>query len=156
MEAKSYSKNLKISPKKLRFLLPEIKKMSPSDALVSLLYMPQKPAKIFYKTISSAIANAKNVLKVDEKLLKFKHLSVEQGNKIKRFRAGGRGTAKPILRRFAHIKIVLETEEPKTPEVPKSSAQSLQEGKQVTKKSETRSLKSGAKIEVKNKKIKKV
>lgn len=113
MEIKTYSKNLRISPKKLRFLLPEIKRLTPVDALVHLLYTPNRSAKIFYNSVKSAVTNAKNVLKVDEKILRFKHLSVEEGQKLKRFRAGGRGTAKPILRRFAHINIILEAEEPK-------------------------------------------
>ncbi|OGK09875.1 hypothetical protein A2767_01635 [Candidatus Roizmanbacteria bacterium RIFCSPHIGHO2_01_FULL_35_10] len=112
MESKSYSRNLRISPKKLRFLLPEIKRLSPSDALVRLLYTPNRPAKIFYKSIKSALTNAVNLLKTDEKHLKFKHLSVDEGHKLKRFRAGGRGTAKPILKRFAHINIILEAVEP--------------------------------------------
>ena len=59
------------------------------------------------KAIQSAITNAKTVLKVDESALSFKTLTVEQGNKMKRYKAGGRGTAKPFVRQFAHIKVVL-------------------------------------------------
>lgn len=110
MESKTYSKNLKITPKKLRFILPEIKKLKPVDALDYLMYTRKKSAGIFYKVIKSAVANAKNVLKVEEKALKFKFISVEQGQKLKRFRAGGRGVTKPILRRFAHVKIILEVD----------------------------------------------
>lgn len=113
MESKTYIKNLKISPKKLRFLLPEIKKLKPVDSLDYLIYTPKKSADIFYKAIKSALNNAKNVLKVDEIALRFKHLIVEEGRKLKRFRPGGRGTAKPILKRFSHIKIILETEQAK-------------------------------------------
>jgi len=112
MESITYSKNLKISPKKLRFLLPEIKKLKPVDVLDYLMYTPRKSAAIFYKVMKSALTDAKNFLKVDEKMLRFKHLSVEEGQKLKRFRPGGRGTTKPILRRFAHVKIILEAETP--------------------------------------------
>src|SRR3990167_4457615 len=103
MESITYSKNLKISPKKLRFLLPEIKKLKPVDVLDYLMYTPRKSAAIFYKVMKSALTDAKNFLKVDEKMLRFKHLSVEEGQKLKRFRPGGRGTTKPILRRFGHL-----------------------------------------------------
>ncbi len=113
MESKTYNKNLKIAPKKLRFLLPEIKKLKPVDALDYLKYTPRKSAGIFYKVIKSALNNAKNVLKVEETTLKFKFISVGQGQKLKRFRHGGRGAVKPILRRFSHIKITLEAEKPK-------------------------------------------
>ena len=111
MESITYSKNLKISPKKLRFLLPEIKKLKPAETLDYLMYTPKRSAEIFYNVLKSALSNAKNVLKVDEKILRFKHLSVEDGNRLKRFKAGGRGTAKPILRRFSHIKIILEAKD---------------------------------------------
>src|SRR3989344_780055 len=112
MEAVSFFRNLKISPKKLRFFLPEIKKKSPAEALDYLLYLPNKAAKVFYKVIKSALSNAKNQLKVDVKSIEFKHLSVEQGQRLKRFKAGSRGTAMPILRRFAHVKVILESQEP--------------------------------------------
>ncbi len=112
MESGAYIKNLRISPKKLRFMLAEIKKLSPVEAMDKLNYMSNHPAKIFFNSIKSAVTNAKNVLKVDEKTLKFKYLTVEEGRRLKRFRAGGRGTAKPILKRFAHIKIVLMADEP--------------------------------------------
>ena len=109
MEARAYIKNLKISPKKLRFLLPEIKKMSPNDALDVLFYSPEKSARILYKVIKSAVTNAKSIPGTDEKRLAFKLLTVEGARKLKRFRAGGRGMAKSIMRRFSHIKVILET-----------------------------------------------
>lgn len=108
MEATAYFKNLHISPKKLRFILPEIKKMTPAQSLDHLYYSPRKGARIFYKAVKSAIDNAKYTLKVSEDLLKFKVFTVEQGNVLKRFRPGGRGTAKPYKKRFSHVKIVLE------------------------------------------------
>lgn len=117
MEAKTYIKNLKISPKKLRFLLPEIKKLKPVEAMDYLLYTQKRSAKVLAKVIKSAVSNAKNVLQADEKSLAFKLFTVEQGQRLKRFRAGGRGTVKPILRRFSHVKIILEAEEPKTEKI---------------------------------------
>lgn len=112
MESKATFKNIKISPKKLRMLLPEIKRVSPEQALDYLYNTPKKGAKLLYKAIKSAISNAKTTLKVDGRLLKFKVLSVDQGQSLKRFRPGGRGTAKPIKRRFSHITVVLIAEEP--------------------------------------------
>lgn len=107
MESQTYIKNAKISPKKLRFLLPAIKKLKPVLALDYLFYTRKKAAKIFYKSIASAISNAKSILKVDPELLEFKLLTIEEGQKLKRFKPGGRGGVKPIKRRFSHIKIIL-------------------------------------------------
>jgi len=113
MEATAYFKNLHISAKKLRFILPEIKKMSPSESLIRLFYSPKKGARVFYKAIKSAIDNAKYTLKVSDDLLEFKLFTVEQGNALKRFRPGGRGTAKPYKKKYSHIKIVLTVKQAK-------------------------------------------
>lgn len=107
MEAQAYIKNVKISPKKLRFLVPAVKRLKPFEALHKLKYANQKAAKFLYKAIDSALHNAKNTLKAEENLLQFKTLAIEEGLKLKRFRAGGRGMAKPYVRRYAHIKVVL-------------------------------------------------
>ncbi len=107
MESKTYLKNIHISPKKLRFFLPVIKKMNPASSLDYLYYSPQRSAKVLYQALKSAITNAKNVLKVDEDLLEWKLFTIEEGQKLKRYKPGGRGTAKPYKVRFSHIKIVL-------------------------------------------------
>ncbi|PIS15762.1 50S ribosomal protein L22 [Candidatus Roizmanbacteria bacterium CG09_land_8_20_14_0_10_41_9] len=112
MESKTYLKNERISPKKVRFLVPSIKKMKPTQALDYLFYSPHHSAKILYKAIHSALSNAKQSFKVSEDLIKFKSLSIEEGQKMKRYKPGGRGTPKPIVRRFAHIRIILEAERP--------------------------------------------
>jgi len=44
-------------------------------------------------------------------VLKFKLLTIEKGRTLKRHHAGSKGMAKPILKRFAHIKIILESEQ---------------------------------------------
>jgi large subunit ribosomal protein L22 len=108
MESRTYLKNIRVSPKKLRFLLPGIVEKKPIEALDYLFYIQSKSARILHKAIKSAIANAKHTLKADEDLLKFKLFTIEQGSKIKRYRAGGRGTAKPIIRKLSHIKIYIE------------------------------------------------
>jgi large subunit ribosomal protein L22 len=108
METKAYFINLPVSPKKARFYLPAIKKLRPVKSLEYLMYESTDAAAILYKAIKSAISSAKQILKVDENLLDFKLLSVEQGQKLKRYRPGSRGNAKPINRRMSHIKIIIE------------------------------------------------
>ncbi len=117
MESVTYLKNIKIAPKKLRLMIPQIKRLRPVQALSILLYTPKKPAKILYKAVHSALSNAKQTLKVSEDLLQFKVLSIDEGQKLKRFNPGSRGTAKPYTKKFSHIKIVLwlSQEEKKQP-----------------------------------------
>ena len=108
MESKAYFINLPVSPKKIRFYLPAIKKLKPTDSLDYLFYERTDAASILYKAIKSAIANARQLLKVEDNLLNFKLLTVEQGQKLKRFRPGSRGNANPINRRMSHVKIILK------------------------------------------------
>ena len=114
MEVKAYIKNLKISPKKLRFLVDEIKKNLPVEAMNKLYYSPKRSAKILWKAIKSAVDNAQKNYGIKEDQLKFKLFIIEEGPRLKRFRPGGRGTIKPYRRRTSHIKIVLEKIESKT------------------------------------------
>jgi ribosomal protein L22 len=108
MESKAYFINLPVSPKKVRFYLPAIKKLKPIDSLDYLFYERTDAAGILHKAIKSAISSARQLLKVEDNLLNFKLLTVEQGQKLKRFRPGSRGNARPINRRMSHIKIILE------------------------------------------------
>ena len=117
MESTTYLKNLKIPPKKIRFYLKEIKKMKPSESLKFLFYGQQRGTKILYKAIESAIANATRTLKTDASLLNFKVLTIEEGLVAKRYKPGARGNVRPIKKRMSHIKIVLEGEVEKKPEV---------------------------------------
>ncbi|GIW64100.1 MAG: hypothetical protein KatS3mg092_0033 [Patescibacteria group bacterium] len=136
MESKTYIKNVIISPKKLRFYLKDIKKLTPVEALERLFYGQQKATKILYQAIKSAINNAKQTLKIDENLLKFKVLTVEEGLRLKRYRAGSRGTAKPILKRRSHIKIILEGQQ-----IPAKKVETKVEERNLDKKNEVKNLK---------------
>ncbi len=111
MESLTYFKNVKISPRKLRFLLPSIKKAGPILAMEKLYYSNDKAGRFYYKALKSAITNARQTLKAADDLLQFKLLAVEEGNKLKRFHPGGRGTAKPYTKRFSHLKIIIVSRE---------------------------------------------
>ena len=111
-EFKVYIKNVKIAPKKLRFLLKDMKKQSPVQAVHTLMYTQKKGATFLRKAISSALSNAKNTMNIDEGLLQFKSVSVEEGLRLKRFRAGSKGMAKPYKHKYSHIKMVLTTGDP--------------------------------------------
>ncbi len=136
MESTTYIKNLKIPPKKIRFYLQEIKKMTPSESLKFLFYGGQRGTKILYKAIESAVANATRTLKTDASLLNFKVLTIEEGLVMKRFKPGARGNVRPIKKRMSHVKIVLEAKEVKKPEV-----KVKEEKKEETKKLEVLSKK---------------
>lgn len=112
MNNQTIIKDVHVSPKKIRFLMDFVKKLKPVDAIDHLAYMSQHSARILKTAIQAAISSSVSALKTTPDMLKFRVLIIDQGHVLKRFRAGGRGTAKPIKRRMAHIKIVLEVDQP--------------------------------------------
>lgn len=145
MEASAYIKNINSSPKKLRLLIHSVKNLLPVEAIEVLRYTPKKSAKNLSKAIASALSNARQTLKVPDYMVQFKTLLVEEGIKLKRYNPGSRGTAKPYIKRYSHLKIVL-----KAKELP-------QEVKSVVNETKTKSVKQVEK-EVKtteNKEVKK-
>lgn len=150
MESLTYLKNVKMSPKKLRFLLAQIKQHSPVDSLDYLKYTPQKAGKVFYQAIHSAISNAKSALKVGDDMLKFKLLTIEEGQALKRYLPNARGTVRPFKHRFSHIKIILTAAEPIVPSAKKEVTQAEASEKKVEKKAEEISKEKNIKAKVKS------
>lgn len=111
MESLTYFKNLRITPRKYRAVLAEVKGLKPTQTVQKLGTMNKKAAMSLRKVVMSAIANGRQTLKVGEDMLKFKLFTVEEGTRLKRFRPGSRGMAKAFYRRAAHIKIILESDE---------------------------------------------
>jgi len=107
MEAKASVTDVHTTPKKLRILLTDVKKMSPVKAMDHLLYSPKKSANILYKVIKSAVDNAEATLQIDAHLLEFKLLKVDQGHALRRYNPGSRGNAKPYRKQFSHIQVVV-------------------------------------------------
>ena len=119
MESRSYFKNQKSTPDKFRIITAQIKGLNPVQATKKLETMNKKAAGLLNKMVKSAIVNAKQTLKVDESMLEFKLLTIEEGQKLKRFRPTSRGMAKAFLRRMSHVKIILtprKVEENEKPE----------------------------------------
>jgi|GEM_PF-1483091 len=112
MQSQATFQNVHITPKKLRFLLDDVKSMTPVQAMEHLLYSPRKSARMFYKAIKSVVDSAVSLYKVPATALKFSKLTVDEGNVLKRFRPGGRGTAKPYKKRYAHITVGVEADVP--------------------------------------------
>jgi large subunit ribosomal protein L22 len=105
--AKYFNKNLMISPRKLRLLADNIKKMSPSEALARLKFTNTKAARVMIKALQNVIADAKNNFNLDEKTLKFDLLKVDEGLKIKRMdKAHGSRFARGLIQK-RHSRLVI-------------------------------------------------
>ena len=113
MEVTAIAKNVRISPKKVRLVVDQIKNRKPQDAVKILDFVNKRPAAAIKKVIMSAIANAKNNYALDEGSLVFKQISANKGLTFKRYRPVSRGRVHHILKRASHLTVVLEGEEKK-------------------------------------------
>ncbi len=112
MEAISTQRYVLTSPKKVREVVPLIIKLSPREAYEKLPFSGKKAGEVLRKVIGTVLANAKQKgMKEDE--LFFKEIQVVDGPRLKRFRAGARGMAKPYKKRMSHIRVVLTIKEVK-------------------------------------------
>ena len=109
-EVKAVLKFVRISPQKVRKLVYSIKGKPAEAAIDMLKFMPQKGAAIVEKVVRSAVANAEQNHNMDIDSLIVKNVVADQGPTLKRFRARARGRGTRILKRTAHITVVLSEE----------------------------------------------
>lgn len=108
MESLAITKYIRKSPDKIRYIANEVRGLVVSDAVSRLEHMPNDGAFWIRKTILSASANAtvKNP-DVNTDSLTVKTICVDQGPSFKRIRPRARGRADRIIKRSAHIRVVL-------------------------------------------------
>ena len=107
MEVKAVSKYVRISPQKVRILVGAVKGRPVEDGLNMLKFMPQKAAYIVEKIIRSAVANADQHSNIDVDSLVIRNIIADQGPTLKRFKARARGRGTRILKKTAHITVIL-------------------------------------------------
>ncbi len=107
MQVKAVAKYVRICPTKVRKVAEAVKGRPVEDALSLLRCMPQRSAGTIEKVIRSAVANADQKPDIDVDSLSISNIIVTQGPSLKRFRARAMGRATRILKRTAHITVVL-------------------------------------------------
>jgi large subunit ribosomal protein L22 len=111
MEVKATTKYLPISSQKLKLVCDQVRGMDAEEALVVLEYMPHKGADFVYKTVNSALANARNNFDLDTSGLMISQIWAGEGPRLKRYKAGARGRYKPRVRRQSHLWVTLAQRE---------------------------------------------
>ncbi len=111
MEVKATTKYLPISSQKLALVCDQVRGMDAEEALVVLEYMPQKGSEFVYKTVASALANARNNFDLDTSDMLISEIWSGEGPSLKRFKAGARGRYKPRVKRQSHLWVVLAERE---------------------------------------------
>lgn len=110
MEVRAVAKYVRMSPQKVRMLIGAIKGEPVEEALDKLKFMPQKAAGILEKLVRSAVANAEQKENMDVDRLVIRNVYADQGPTMKRWRPRARGRATRILKRSAHITVILAEE----------------------------------------------
>lgn len=113
MDVKAKARFVRISPRKVRKVVPLIKGKDALSALNILKFLPQKGAKILEKVVKSAIANAEHNHNLDKASLKIKNVLVDQGPSLKRYLPRAMGRATPIKKRMSHITVIVNEIEKK-------------------------------------------
>ena len=133
MQITAKAKFVKISPKKVKPLLKEIRNKSTNEVLDALKYSPHKAGQLVRKLIASAVANAYNNYNLDKDNLKIKSIVADDGPTYKRRWLRSRGSADLILKRTTNLQVVLEEVLPQVKTKTKAKAPAAKKEDDATK-----------------------
>jgi len=108
MEARAVTRFVRLSPRKVRLVVDQIRGKGVEEALNILKFVPKRSAAIVAKTLRSAVANAEATQSVDVDHLYVKRVTVEEGGMWKRFMPRAMGRATRIRKRLSHISVVVD------------------------------------------------
>lgn len=108
--AKYVNKNIQLSPRKLRLLVNDIRKLSPAEALNRVKFVNTKAARILTQALKNIIADAKNNFNLDTNSLKFDTIKADEALKIKRMDKshGSRFARGLIQKRHSRLVIIVK------------------------------------------------
>lgn len=110
-DIRAYLPNADISAQKARLVVDMVRGQPVNEAVNTLRFTTKKAARIVGKLLNSAIANAEENFGVSRDDLVIFRIAADEGPTRKWRRFGARGRFKPMLRRSAHITIVLRERE---------------------------------------------
>jgi len=105
LETKAVEKYIRMSPRKIRYVVDMIKSKPIEDAIDILSLTPRKAAAVIKKAIQSAISNATENHKMKEEDLFISRILVNEGPTLRRFRPRARGRATRIRKRTSHLSV---------------------------------------------------
>ena len=107
METRAVAKFVRISPRKIRLVMDQVRGKQVGEALNMLSFAPQRGAGILKKLVNSAIANAEQNTGVDVDSLYIMRVYADEGPTLKRWRPRAQGRATSIRKRTSHLTVVL-------------------------------------------------
>ncbi|MDO7975643.1 50S ribosomal protein L22 [Oceanotoga sp. DSM 15011] len=97
-----------MSPSKGRSVANGIRGKSVSEALQILMFSPKKAARLTYKVLMSAVANAENNFGLKAENLYVSEVMINEGPRMKRLWARARGRADILQKRMCHITVAVK------------------------------------------------
>ena len=107
----TYSKTLRIQPRKARLVLNLIRGKDVEEAAAICKFTPNKGGYLVGKVLKSAVSNAVNNNDLDESKLYVKACWADEGITMKRYMPRAKGSASPINKRTSHITVVVAEKE---------------------------------------------
>ena len=116
MTARAIARYVRMSPRKVRLVVDQIRGTSVNDAYAILQFSKKAAAEPVGKTLKSAVANALYKAQEDGQALDLddlvvKSVFVDEGPTLRRFRAAAMGRAAPIRKRTSHITVVVDAKD---------------------------------------------
>lgn len=103
LEAKAFSRYVRISPLKVRRILDQIRGLPYEEAILILRFLPNKSCNIILKVLKSAVSNAKKRFNFVESSIFISEARADEGPVLKRFRPHAQGRGFPIKKSLSHI-----------------------------------------------------
>ncbi|MCD8199365.1 MAG: 50S ribosomal protein L22 [Coriobacteriaceae bacterium] len=111
MEAEATAKYLRLSPRKARIVVDQVRGKDVVDALDLLRFNERAASEIVYKVVASAASNAMVKHGLRQENLVISQAYVNEGPTLKRYRPRAKGMAGHINKRTCHITIVVSNRE---------------------------------------------
>jgi large subunit ribosomal protein L22 len=111
MESQAIAKYVRVSPRKARMVVDQIRGKELPAAVETLRFSERAASETVLKVLNSAAANAQTVHGLRPENLVVKRAFVDEGPTIKRYRPRAKGSASPINKRTSHITIVVANRE---------------------------------------------
>ena len=105
------ARHVRMSSTKVRRVVDLVRGMDVNDALTALKFAPQAASEPVYKVVASASANAQETEDLRAEELYISAAFVDEGMTLRRIRPRAKGSASRILKRGAHITVVVEPKE---------------------------------------------
>jgi large subunit ribosomal protein L22 len=110
MDVKATAKTVRVTPRKARLVLDNIRGKSVEEALAILQFTPNNAAAAVAKVVKSAAANAEHNYQLNPADLFVKTCYADEGLVMKRWMPRAKGSASQILKRTSHITVVVSDE----------------------------------------------